>query len=191
MPGDPYTAPPPSRPFADEVGADPGRLRIGWRTSEARWRCARRDCVSAVEHAVATLTVARPSRSRTTPFPELDALPPAAAGIFGTVVARDLDRWGERSGSRSPRTMSNRRPGSSRRSASSLGSPDFIALVELAQRWTREAASLVGRRQRHPGHADDADAAARARVRARASTSGRSRCRGTSRASPPSPFLCT
>jgi amidase len=28
-PGDPYTAPPPARPFADEVGADPGRLRVG------------------------------------------------------------------------------------------------------------------------------------------------------------------
>lgn len=28
-PGDPYTAPPPRRPWADEVGADPGRLRIG------------------------------------------------------------------------------------------------------------------------------------------------------------------
>ncbi|HVX16401.1 MAG TPA: amidase [Acidimicrobiales bacterium] len=28
-PGDPYTAPPPSRSFAQEVGADPGTLRIG------------------------------------------------------------------------------------------------------------------------------------------------------------------
>jgi amidase len=27
-PGDKYSAPPPSRPYADEVGADPGRLRI-------------------------------------------------------------------------------------------------------------------------------------------------------------------
>lgn len=27
-PGDPYTAPPPGRPFVDEVGADPGRLRV-------------------------------------------------------------------------------------------------------------------------------------------------------------------
>src|SRR5207244_9848782 len=26
--GDPYWAPPPSRPFLDEVGADPGKLRI-------------------------------------------------------------------------------------------------------------------------------------------------------------------
>jgi amidase len=28
-PGDPYAAPPPVRPFLDEVGADPGSLRIG------------------------------------------------------------------------------------------------------------------------------------------------------------------
>jgi amidase len=28
-PGDPYAAPPPLRPFSEEVGADPGRLRIG------------------------------------------------------------------------------------------------------------------------------------------------------------------
>jgi len=28
-PGDPYVAPPPSRPYTEEVGADPGRLRIG------------------------------------------------------------------------------------------------------------------------------------------------------------------
>src|SRR5262249_61273236 len=29
-PGDPAVAPPPQRPFADEVGADPGRLRVGF-----------------------------------------------------------------------------------------------------------------------------------------------------------------
>lgn len=28
-PGDPYHAPPPARPYADEVGADPGSLRVG------------------------------------------------------------------------------------------------------------------------------------------------------------------
>jgi amidase len=32
-PGDPYGAPPPSRPYADEVGADVGSLRIGVRTA--------------------------------------------------------------------------------------------------------------------------------------------------------------
>jgi amidase len=33
MPGDPYSAPPPGRPYRDEVGAAPGRLRIGFRTA--------------------------------------------------------------------------------------------------------------------------------------------------------------
>jgi amidase len=33
MPGDPYTAPPPARPYVHEVGADPSRLRIGLRTA--------------------------------------------------------------------------------------------------------------------------------------------------------------
>jgi amidase len=33
-PGDPYVAPAPARPFLDEVGADPGRLKIAW-TSKA------------------------------------------------------------------------------------------------------------------------------------------------------------
>jgi amidase len=32
-PGEPYVAPPPQRPFAEEAGADPGRLRIGMLTS--------------------------------------------------------------------------------------------------------------------------------------------------------------
>jgi amidase len=31
--GDPYTAPPPARPYASEVGADPGSLRIGLLTA--------------------------------------------------------------------------------------------------------------------------------------------------------------
>src|SRR3954463_10555240 len=33
MPGDPYAAPTPARPFLDEVGAGPGRLRVGLLTS--------------------------------------------------------------------------------------------------------------------------------------------------------------
>lgn len=32
-PGDPYAAPPPARPFLDEVGADPGRLRVALHTT--------------------------------------------------------------------------------------------------------------------------------------------------------------
>jgi amidase len=50
MPGDPYTAPPPARPYADEVGADPGRLRIGLLNYSPRSEIDA-DCVAAVEDA--------------------------------------------------------------------------------------------------------------------------------------------
>jgi len=51
-PGDPYTAPPPARPYVDEVGADPGRLRIGWRTAApAGTTTTHGACISAVEAA--------------------------------------------------------------------------------------------------------------------------------------------
>ncbi|MBS0470417.1 MAG: amidase [Proteobacteria bacterium] len=35
--GDPYWAPPPERPFAEEVGRDPGKLRIAFTTAALTW----------------------------------------------------------------------------------------------------------------------------------------------------------
>ena len=49
--GDPYWAPPPARPFLDEVGADPGRLRIGYTTRTPDGDHGHPDCVAAAEHA--------------------------------------------------------------------------------------------------------------------------------------------
>jgi amidase len=48
--GDPYVAAPPTRPFADEVGVDPGRLRIGLAPSHAGVQTDP-ECVAAVEAA--------------------------------------------------------------------------------------------------------------------------------------------
>jgi len=48
MPGDPYAAPMPVRPFLDEVGADPGRLRVGLMTSSSASE-VHPDCVAAAE----------------------------------------------------------------------------------------------------------------------------------------------
>ena len=52
MPGDPYAAAPPARPFAREVGVDPGVLRIGLRTSAPGALAVTDDeCVAAAEDA--------------------------------------------------------------------------------------------------------------------------------------------
>jgi amidase len=56
MPGDPYTAPAPARPFLDEVGRDPGRLRIGVRTTApSELVPVDAECIAAVEHATGLL----------------------------------------------------------------------------------------------------------------------------------------
>ncbi len=47
--GDPYWAPPPARPFLTEVGADPGRLRIGYTTRTPEGDLGHPDCVAAAE----------------------------------------------------------------------------------------------------------------------------------------------
>jgi len=49
--GDPYCAPDPARPFIEEVGADPGRLRIAFCTTTAKGIQAHPDCIAAVEDA--------------------------------------------------------------------------------------------------------------------------------------------
>ena len=49
--GDPYCAPPQSRPFLQEVGTEPGRLRIGFTTKTFEGDEVHHDCVAAIQDA--------------------------------------------------------------------------------------------------------------------------------------------
>jgi amidase len=56
VPGDPYAAPPPARPFLEEVGADPGALRIGLMTAPPGGQFeTHAECAAAAESAAALL----------------------------------------------------------------------------------------------------------------------------------------
>ncbi len=95
MPGDPYSAPPPARPFRDEVEAEPGRLRIGLMTSSpANLVAVAPDCVAAAEDAARLLESLGHEIEPAYPA----ALDEADFSLWlGTVVstwtARDLDYW--------------------------------------------------------------------------------------------------
>ena len=92
--GDPYTAPAPLRPYAQEVGAEPGALRIGvLETPEGH--TIHPDCADAVARAARDLE-ALGHRVEPIAIPtlaEVNAGPWIMAGI-----ARDLDRWSARLG---------------------------------------------------------------------------------------------
>jgi amidase len=53
-PGDPYFATPPAKPYLEEVGADPGRLRIAWTAEAPLGTDVDEECVTAV-HKTAML----------------------------------------------------------------------------------------------------------------------------------------
>jgi amidase len=53
MPGDPYNPPRPARAFADEVGREPDRLRIGFGTRPLNKAIAHPECVAATLSAAA------------------------------------------------------------------------------------------------------------------------------------------
>jgi len=98
--GDPYTAPPPARPFAQEVGADPGRLRIGFRTVRTAGDGESHDDGVAATHAAAALLEQLGHHVEPTTIDALDdprfgeSIPP----LMGTWIAHELDRWGAKLG---------------------------------------------------------------------------------------------
>ena len=53
--GDPYYAPPQERPYAEEVGADPGKLRIAFATDATTGVPVHEDCKAAVKDVAALL----------------------------------------------------------------------------------------------------------------------------------------
>ena len=57
MPGDPYSAPPPQRPFLEEAKRAPGRLRIGFMDRSPSWTKTplHADCAAAVRDAAKLL----------------------------------------------------------------------------------------------------------------------------------------
>jgi amidase len=91
--GDPYTAPPPTRPYVREVGADPGRLRIGFRSIRRDGLPSHPDCVAAVA-ATARILADLGHDVDEEALPALDVPIDHAFGtIMGVAIARDVARW--------------------------------------------------------------------------------------------------
>jgi len=96
FPGDAYAAPPLERPLRDEVGRDPGRLRVGLVTGSILGRTTHPECVRAAEEAgrllsslgheveVATLPIDREQLARA-------YLVQVGVGTAGEI--QDMERW--------------------------------------------------------------------------------------------------
>ena len=86
--GDPHVAPVPSRPFLAEVGADPGRLRIGVSLKSAVGVPFHADCANAVERAALALESAGHSVEEAAPAHDPVLLDEAFMVLFAAAAAQ-------------------------------------------------------------------------------------------------------
>lgn len=86
--GDHWTAAPPARPFADEVGDDPGRLRVGLWTATEGGATADAECVAAAEDVAKLLESAGHTVERSHPRPIDESF--LRTQEFGAYVATHL-----------------------------------------------------------------------------------------------------
>jgi amidase len=98
MPGDPYTAPPPVRPFTDEVGVPPGRLRIGLLTHVPSGASTLHpDCVTAARETGQLLASLghRVDEAYPAALGEQDAMATHFVTLISSWVAAALDAFAE------------------------------------------------------------------------------------------------
>jgi amidase len=140
-PGDPYTAPPPARPFSQEVGADPGRLRVGFRTTRRQGAGeSHPECVAAVQETARLLE----SLGHDVQPASFEALDRSGVdgfiAVFTAALAREIERWSEKLG----RTigLDEVEPGTAMlvEGGRAVSAMQYIAAVEAMQSWSREVA---------------------------------------------------
>ena len=89
--GDPYMAPQPARPFIEEVGADPGRLRIAFTTATATGVPLDPDCIKAVQDAAALLSDLGHSVEEAAPQINGELLTQSFMGLWSAGAAWTID----------------------------------------------------------------------------------------------------
>ena len=140
-PGDPYTAPPPARPFRAEIGAPVEALRVGLRTRVRDGSESAPDCIRAVERA-ARLLESLGHHVEEVDLPALDEPVDDAFGIVMCVaVARDLARWSARTGVEL--TEDDVEPGNLMLAhfGGSITGADYAGAIERMQLWSRGVAA--------------------------------------------------
>ena len=94
--GDPYWQAPPVRPFAEEVGRDPGKLRIGFTTAALTWGSLQAPCVAAVKDAAILCELLGHDVEEVTPPGNFQMMAAAVNVAVVTSIALVLDREADR-----------------------------------------------------------------------------------------------
>ena len=130
MPGDPYAAAPPPRPFSAELGVDPGRLRIGLMDVAPRAGELHPDCELAARNAGKLLESLGHHVELSYPKAMDDPQGVIAyVKIVGANIAMALDAWGEKIGRKLGEEDVEPLTWAMAEQARKLSAPDYIETV--------------------------------------------------------------
>lgn len=93
--GDPYWAPPPARPFAEEVGADPGKLRVAFTTKTFHGGELHPDCVEATRRAAALCAELGHHVEEAVPTIDGGEISRCFLNVYAAGCAQQLAEWTE------------------------------------------------------------------------------------------------
>jgi amidase len=142
-PGDPYTAPPPTRPYVDELTAEPGALRIGVRT-ETPGGIAPTDpaCVAAAEDAARLLESLghRVETAAPAALEEGEMLEAFTTIMFASLAA-EIAHWEAVLGRPWTATDVEALTWTYRELAGAVTGAAYVQALEAAHRWSRRVVS--------------------------------------------------
>lgn len=96
--GDPYWAPPPLRPFSQEIGVDPGSLRIAYTTVTASGTSVHPNCVEAVHDAARLCSELGHEVEEAWPIMDVEAIGDALGIVFSATCASSIDWFASQTG---------------------------------------------------------------------------------------------
>jgi amidase len=138
MPGDPYFAPPPARPYAAEATRKPERLRVGLVTTDLH-----PDCAAAVTMAGKLLESLGHTVETNHPAALDEDLEVTAhfSTLVASWVAASLDGWSQRTGHTLDEEGVEPSTWALGQTGRGLSSPAYIAAVQWLHAYTRRMAS--------------------------------------------------
>lgn len=141
-PGDPYYPALPERPFAEEVGRRPERLRVGFGTVALNGVPAHPDCVAATESAAKLCAELGHEVVEASPSLDGDRLFKAFGSVWAGFLCWGVKDWASRSGRTIDENLFEPATWRTYLHGERLTSGDYLMAVQELQKASRDAATF-------------------------------------------------
>ncbi len=145
MPGDPYVAPTPERPFAEEVGADPGVLRIAFTTEAPTGVPLHEDCVATVRDVAELCAELGHEVEEASPVLNGEVIERAFSVLWSAGVASGIDGMSRLMGREPSPEQFEPLTWALYEMGRGFSASDYLLAVSVLQRFTRLVAEFFGR----------------------------------------------